>query len=147
MFDFGIVTNWIDELLNGFMPSWLATTVECALVGVMLLVMYSLLAIFYIFYERKVCAWFQCRLGPMRVGPWGVLQVFADVIKILLKELITLWNTDRLLFALAPYLVIVASFLVFACLVAERDWHCAGRRGEQQQIHPDRRHAQRRADD
>ena len=116
MFDFGIVTNWIDELLNGFMPSWLATTVECALVGVMLLVMYSLLAIFYIFYERKVCAWFQCRLGPMRVGPWGVLQVFADVIKILLKELITLWNTDRLLFALAPYLVIVASFLVFACL-------------------------------
>lgn len=116
MFDFGIVTNWIDELLNGFMPSWLATIVECALVGVMLLVMYSLLAIFYIFYERKVCAWFQCRLGPMRVGPWGVLQVFADVIKILLKELITLWNTDRLLFALAPYLVIVASFLVFACL-------------------------------
>ena len=116
MFDFGTVTNWIDSLLNGFMPSWLATTVECALVGVMLLVMYSLLAIFYIFYERKVCGWFQCRLGPMRVGPWGVLQVFADVIKILLKELITLWGADRFLFALAPYLVIVASFLVFACL-------------------------------
>ena len=90
MFDFGIVTKWLDDWMNGFMPSWLTTTIECVLVAVGLLVAYSLIAILYIFYERKVCGWIQCRLGPMRVGKWGLLQVFADVIKILQKELITL---------------------------------------------------------
>ena len=52
----------------------------------------------------------------MRVGPWGTIQVFADVFKILIKELIALKNTDKFLFALAPYLVIIASMLVFANL-------------------------------
>ena len=117
MFDFGIVTRWIDELLNSVMPGWLTTTIECVLVAVGLLVAYSLIAMFYIFYERKVCGWIQCRLGPMRVGKWGLLQVFADVIKILQKELITLWHTDKFLFKLAPYLVLIASMLTFACLM------------------------------
>ena len=116
MFDFGLVTKWLNDLLISVMPQWLATTIECALVGVALLLMYSVIAIIYIFYERKVCGWIQCRLGPMRVGPWGLLQVFADVFKILTKELITLWDTDRLLFKLAPYFVVVASMLMFACL-------------------------------
>ena len=116
MFDFGIVTKWLDDLLNSVMPAWLTTTIECVLVAVGLLVAYSLIAMFYIFYERKVCGWIQCRLGPMRVGKWGLLQVFADVIKILQKELITLWNTDKFLFKLAPYLVLIASMLTFACL-------------------------------
>lgn len=116
MFDFGIVTGWLHNLLNSFMPGWLTTTVECVLIGVVLLLVYALLALFYIFYERKVCAWIQCRLGPMRVGPWGLLQVFADMFKILLKELIRLENIDRFLFALAPYLVVIASMLTFACL-------------------------------
>ena len=116
MFDFGTITNWLDALLNSVMPGWLATCVEGVLVMVVLLLLYSVLAMFYIFYERKLCGWIQCRLGPMRVGPWGLLQVFADVFKILIKELIRLENIDRFLFALAPYLVIVASMLCFACL-------------------------------
>ena len=81
-----------------------------------LILAYSLLALFYILYERKLCAWFQCRLGPDRVGYWGLLQVFADMFKILIKELISLKGTDRFLFALAPYLVIIASMLVFSNL-------------------------------
>ena len=116
MFDFSIVTGWIHNLLMSFMPGWLTTTVECVLIGVALLLVYALLALFYIFYERKLCAWMQCRLGPMRVGPWGLCQVFADMFKILIKELVRLENIDRFLFALAPYLVIVASMLTFACL-------------------------------
>ena len=116
MFDFSIVTNWIDALLNGFMPGWLATTVECVLIGVGLLLAYALLALFYIYFERKVCAAFQCRLGPNRVGPWGVLQSFADMFKILIKELIALNHIDKFLFALAPYLVIIASMMSFAVL-------------------------------
>ena len=116
MFDFGSITTWFDNLLESVMPAWAATVIDCVIIGVVLLLVYDLLAIFYIFYERKLCAWFQCRLGPMRVGPWGILQVFADMFKILIKELIRLENIDRFLFALAPYLVIIASVVSFAVL-------------------------------
>ena len=116
MFDFGIVTSWLDKLLGSVMPGWLATSIECVIVMVALLLAYSVIAMFYIFYERKVCGWIQCRLGPMRVGPWGTIQVFADVFKILTKEIITLWHTDKFLFFLAPFLVIIASMVMFACL-------------------------------
>lgn len=116
MFDFSVVTTWIHDLLSSFMAPWLVTTTECVLIGVGLLLAYALLALFYIYFERKVCAAFQCRLGPNRVGPWGLLQSFADMFKILIKEIITLKHIDKLLFAIAPYLVIVASMLAFACL-------------------------------
>ncbi|MCM1369359.1 MAG: NADH-quinone oxidoreductase subunit NuoH [Candidatus Amulumruptor caecigallinarius] len=117
MFDFGKWTSAFNDFLLGTgMAEWLAVVIECVLIGVALMVMYAVLAIFYIFYERKLCAWFQCRLGPMRVGKWGLLQLFADVIKILIKELISLKGTDRFLFKLAPYLVIASSVVMFACL-------------------------------
>ena len=98
------------------MPQWLTITTECVLVGVGLLLVYAVLALFYIYFERKVCAAFQCRLGPNRVGPFGVLQSVADMFKILIKELITLNHVDKFLFALAPFLVIIASMLAFAVL-------------------------------
>ena len=78
--------------------------------------MYVVVAILMIFMERKVCAAFQCRLGPMRVGPWGTLQVFADVFKMLTKEIITIRRSDKFLYNLAPYIVILASVLAFSCL-------------------------------
>lgn len=116
MQDFSIITNWIHNALASFLPGWLTVTVECLLIGVGLLLVYSVLALFYILYERKLCAWFQCRLGPNRVGPWGLLQSVADMFKILIKELIRLNHVDRFLFALAPYLVIIASMMAFAVL-------------------------------
>lgn len=116
MFDFSIVTDWLNSFLGGIMPQWMVITVECIGIGLGLLLLYALLALFYIYYERKLCAAFQCRLGPNRVGPWGLLQSFADMFKILIKELITLNHTDKFLFALAPYLVIIASMLAFAVL-------------------------------
>ncbi len=116
MQDLSVITNWIHQFLSSLMPAWLTVTVECVLIGVGLLLLYSILALFYILYERKICAWFQCRLGPNRVGPWGLLQSVADMFKILIKELIHLNHIDRFLFALAPYLVILASMLAFAVL-------------------------------
>ena len=86
------------------------------IIAVLVLATYTVLALFYILYERKLCAWFQCRLGPMRVGKWGLLQVFADMFKILIKELICLKGTDRFLFKLAPYIVITSSVTMLACL-------------------------------
>ena len=116
MFDFRIVTEWFDNLLNGVMPAWLTTVIECVLLGFGLLLVYALLALFYIYFERKVCGAFQCRLGPNRVGPFGLLQSFADMFKILIKELIPINNIDKFLFALAPYLVVASSFAAFAVL-------------------------------
>ena len=118
MFDFSVITDWLNNFFMNTcgLPGWLTTTIECVLLGVGLLLVYSVLALFYILYERKICAYFQCRLGPNRVGPWGLLQSVADMFKILIKELIHLQNIDRFLFALAPYLVIIASVMAFAVL-------------------------------
>lgn len=116
MYDCSSITDWIHNLLGSFMPEWLVITTECVLIGVGLLLVYALLALFYIYFERKVCAAFQCRVGPNRVGPFGLLQSFADMFKILIKELITLNHIDKFLFALAPYLVIIASMMAFAVL-------------------------------
>ncbi|MCM1377419.1 MAG: NADH-quinone oxidoreductase subunit NuoH [Clostridium sp.] len=116
MFDFGIWTGAFNDLLMGFLPAWAAILIECVCVGVLVLLTYTVLALFYILYERKLCAWFQCRLGPMRVGKWGLLQVFADMFKILIKELICLKGTDRFLFKLAPYIIITSSVTMLACL-------------------------------
>lgn len=117
MFDFGKWTSAFNDLLLGTgMADWLAVLIECVIIAVLILGVYTVLALFYILYERKLCAWFQCRLGPMRVGKWGLLQVFADMFKILIKELICLKGTDRFLFKLAPYLVITSSVVMLACL-------------------------------
>lgn len=118
MQDLSFITSWIDNFLAQTLglPGWLTVTVECVLVGLVLLILYALLALFYIYFERKVCAAFQCRLGPNRVGPWGLLQSFADMFKMLIKEIITLNHVDKFLFGLAPYLVIAASMLAFAVL-------------------------------
>ena len=116
MFDFSIVTTWFDSLLRdtcGLSSFW-AILIECVLVGVFILAAYAILAILLIFMERKVCAAFQCRLGPMRVGPWGIFQVIADVLKMLIKEIFAVDKADKLLYAIAPILVLVGSVGAFS---------------------------------
>ena len=118
MFDFKLVTTWFDALLRqtlGLGDFW-SILIECILVGVLILVGYAVLAIILIFMERKVCAYFQCRLGPMRVGPWGIFQVFADVLKMLIKEIFVVDKADKLLYFIAPFLVIIASVGTFSFL-------------------------------
>lgn len=125
MFDFSIVTKWFDTLLTqtlGLGSFW-SILIECVVVGVLILTAYALIAIALIFMERKVCAYFQCRLGPMRVGPWGIFQVFADVIKMLIKEIFTVDKADKLLYCIAPFLVIVASVGTFSFLPWNKGAH------------------------
>lgn len=66
--------------------------------------------------ERKVIAWVQSRLGPMRVGPRGVLQPIADAIKLMMKEDITPARADKWVFTLAPMMVLVPALIVFAVI-------------------------------
>jgi len=123
MFSFSSLTGWIDETLRSFMSDGWALFVEFVLIGVVLLVSYALLALFLIYAERKVCAWFQCRLGPNRVGPWGLFQTIADMIKILLKELIRIDRADKFLFQLALYIVIIGSVCTFGALPFAKGLH------------------------
>ena len=69
---------------------------------------------FMVLMERKVIAWAQSRLGPMRVGPYGVLQAIVAPIKLMLKEDITPIKADKMLFSLAPILSLVPALVAFA---------------------------------
>jgi NADH-quinone oxidoreductase subunit H len=66
--------------------------------------------------ERKIIAFMQVRLGPMRVGPWGLLQPIADPIKLLLKEDIVPERADRWIFTLAPVICLIPAFIVLAVI-------------------------------
>jgi len=116
MFDFSTVTIWVDQLLRDYLPQFWVLLIEFVLIGALLLAAYAVFALILIYFERKICAAFQCRLGPNRVGPWGTIQSIADMVKILLKEIIPINNTDKLLFYLAPFFVIGASFMTFGAI-------------------------------
>ncbi len=116
MFDFTVVTQWVDQFLRSFLPAEIAILAEFVLIGLCLLAGYALIALVLIYAERKICAFFQCRIGPDRVGPFGLMQSFADMIKMLIKELIDINHVDRFLFNLAPFVVIIASVLAFGCI-------------------------------
>ena len=125
IFSFKVVTDFVHNLLLNTLGlgSFWTTLIECVLVGICILTAYALIAIVLIFMERKVCAYFQCRLGPMRVGPWGIFQVFADVLKMLIKEIFAVDRADKLLYYIAPFLVIIASVGTFSFLPWNKGAH------------------------
>ncbi|MDR2058017.1 MAG: NADH-quinone oxidoreductase subunit NuoH [Dysgonamonadaceae bacterium] len=123
MFHFNVVTDWIDEFLHTYLLDGWALFIEFVLIGLILLTAYAVLALILIYVERKICAFFQCRLGPTRVGPLGLFQSVADMIKILLKELIKINKVDPLLFRLAAFLVIIASICTFGAIPFDKGLH------------------------
>jgi NADH-quinone oxidoreductase subunit H len=116
IYDFSNLTHNIHvSLAESFSPG-LATTIEWVIVGVCYLTFVAVFGLILVYAERKVCAAFQQRLGPMRVGPWGLLQTIADFIKLLMKELIMPRKADKFLYNLAPFIVIIASFLAISVI-------------------------------
>src|SRR5271157_4842955 len=109
------VANWLRGLLtsrglaNGF------ATVILFFIGIVVLILFAmLLDIFLVWVERKVVARFQDRLGPNRIGPFGLIQPFADIIKLLIKEDITPDGADKVVYNLAPILSLMSVLLLWA---------------------------------
>ena len=96
-------------------PSW--SVLAAGVVAALLLFGFIGVSTFFaIWAERKVSARIQDRLGPTRVGPFGLLQSLADGIKLISKEDHAPIGADRFLFRLAPYLAFCASFVGFLAL-------------------------------
>src|SRR5439155_13112584 len=94
----------------------LTLTIYLSVLAAMFLGVMSLIAMFCIWWERKVAGHMQSRIGPNRVGPIGILQSLADGIKLLLKEDLQPKDADGLLFRLAPYLAFAPAFAAFLAL-------------------------------
>ena len=88
----------------------------------------TLLGVTYmVLLERKVIAWAQSRLGPMRVGPYGILQPVADAVKLMIKEDITPVRADKWVFTAAPIISMVPALIVYAVIPFGPTIHLFGR--------------------
>ncbi|HEX8773081.1 MAG TPA: NADH-quinone oxidoreductase subunit NuoH [Pyrinomonadaceae bacterium] len=115
--------NIIDSLLLRFFEPgtvnyvvWPFIQIGAVVTAVAVWAMYATYA------ERKISAFMQARLGPMRVGPYGLLQPIADAIKLLTKEDLTPDKADPFIFKFAPYISVAAAFIVFAVIPFAPDW-------------------------
>jgi NADH-quinone oxidoreductase subunit H len=106
--------------MNAAIDFWNSLPPEIQLVAVsvlkivVLLVPLILSVAYFTYWERKILAWMHVRVGPNRVGWKGLLQPFADVIKMLLKEIVVPTKSNKFLFLLAPCLSLVPAFAVWA---------------------------------
>ena len=113
----------IDNLLLKFFSEQTVNYVIWPLIQVGAVILITTLWVAYATYlERKISAFIQARLGPMRVGPWGLLQPIADGLKLLTKEDFIPENADRWIFFVAPYIAVVAAFIVLAVVPFGPDW-------------------------
>ena len=123
LYDFSYATQAIDQFLNEKLSPTGAVITELVIIGILFLALYALLGLALIYLERKVCAIMQNRIGPNRVGKWGIIQTIADMIKLLMKELIPIRRADKFLFNLAPYIVIIGSIMAMAALPFAKGLH------------------------
>jgi NADH-quinone oxidoreductase subunit H len=105
------------------MSPGLAVFAEWVIIGVLFLLLYAFVGLYLVYAERKVCAFIQNRLGPNRVGIYGLMQTWADAIKLLMKELITIKHADQFLFKLAPYIVTISMFMAIAAIPFGKGLH------------------------
>src|SRR3990172_10062483 len=114
---FNAIRVWLEGLLSSWgLPASLVTVVMAVLGVVVLCSLILVLDIFLVWVERKIVARFQDRLGPNRLGPFGLIQPIADVIKLLIKEDILPRGADKFVYNLAPILALATVLLLWAVL-------------------------------
>jgi len=97
-----------------FMPVWAQMVTWYGVVALVLFVIVILMMAFLTLAERRVLGVIQARIGPNRVGPWGIGQPFADVIKLILKEIVIPTNANRFLYLIAPLLSLIPALAAWA---------------------------------
>src|SRR5882672_1185852 len=110
------IQGWIFEQANVPITPLTTAAYDVVLCAGVFLPIISLVAMFCIWWERKVAGHMQSRIGPNRVGPFGLLQSLADGVKLLTKEDLVPGAADALLFRIAPYLAFAPAFAAFLAL-------------------------------
>ena len=99
------------EILGVAWPTvWAVVRILVVSVVILLCVAYLIL------WERKLIGWMHVRLGPNRVGPMGLLQPIADVLKLLLKEVIQPTQASKWIYLIAPIMTVVPAFAIWAVI-------------------------------
>jgi NADH-quinone oxidoreductase subunit H len=110
-----VAADWLLGVLTGWGMPEIAAQILIGLLGVVVLLsLLMLLDIVLVWVERKVVSRFQDRIGPNRVGPFGLIQPFADIIKLLIKEDITPVGADKVVYNLAPILSMMSVLILWA---------------------------------
>ena len=99
-----------------FLPQWVQAVVWYVVVAVILFLSVIIGMAFLTLAERRVIGSIQARIGPNRVGPWGIGQPFADVLKLLVKEIILPSSSSKFLFLLAPLLALIPALCTWAVM-------------------------------
>ena len=120
------MTGYLDNLWSGLPPS-LQTTILITLQIVVILVPLILTVAYLTYAERKVIGYIQNRIGPNRVGYKGLLQPFADVLKLLVKEIVVPAKANKFLFVTAPLLSIIPALATWAVIPIENTKRPAAR--------------------
>lgn len=123
IYDLTSFNQWVDSSLHSIMPAFWADLLIYVIIGIAFLAFYAVIGLYLVLAERKVCAFMQNRIGPNRVGAYGIIQTIADLLKLLFKELIPIKNADNLLFNIAPFIVIAASFCALAAIPFGKGLH------------------------
>jgi NADH-quinone oxidoreductase subunit H len=110
-----VAADWLTGLFSGWGMPEIAAQILIGFLGVLLLIsLLMVLDIFLVWVERKVVSRFQDRIGPNRVGPFGLIQPFADIIKLLIKEDTTPSGADRVVYNIAPMLSMMSVLILWA---------------------------------
>jgi len=115
----------MDNLIHTFMQTPWWPLVLLVIKSLVLLIAVILSVAYLTFAERKVIGYIQARLGPNRVGPKGLFQPFADVLKLLQKEMITPTASNKYLFMVAPVITIVTALAAWAVIPFNLGWAIA----------------------
>jgi NADH-quinone oxidoreductase subunit H len=102
--------------LSTWLPPWAVNLVNDVIIGAILVMMPVVATLTLTWMERKVVGRIQNRIGPNRVGPWGIFQALADAVKMLIKEDIIPSGADKVIFNLAPILIFFAAALLWAVI-------------------------------
>ncbi|HJZ66887.1 MAG TPA: NADH-quinone oxidoreductase subunit NuoH [Blastocatellia bacterium] len=119
-----VAPDWVVSLTRERRPNvfWAEYIIWPAIQILILLFIVLTLVAYLVYLERKVSAFIQSRLGPMRVGPWGLLQPLADGLKLILKEDIVPIKADRAVFLIAPIVSVVAALVVLSVIPWGAAW-------------------------